>query len=302
MKIRNHIGNNFLIDLERDSVLLDAISNGVTITDQNSSIIYTNAAFTKITGYSKEEAKGQNPGILHSGRHNEKFFKSMWKKILTQGHWEGEIWNRRKSGEIYPEFLTISKIQPANSTHIFYIGVFSDISFLKKDLKKNLHLAFYDPLTHLPNRNLYLNRISHLVENKRKPEIPLAVFYMDLDKFKQVNDTYGHCVGDKLLAIAGKRLASTVRKGDTIARAGGDEFTAILTNVDNKISATQFAQRILETIEKPFLIDEYTIHISISIGISFYPGDADSIEDLLTNADKAMYKAKKSGTKIAYSK
>lgn len=301
MKIKN-LDNHFLINLERDPILFDAINNGITITDKYSSIIYTNAAFTKITGYSKEEAKGQNPGILHSGRHNEKFFKNMWQKIITQGYWEGEIWNRRKSGEIYPEFLTISKIQHVNSDDCFYIGIFSDISFLKKDLKKNLHLAFYDPLTHLPNRSLYLNRINHLIESNKRSKIPLAIFYMDLDKFKLVNDTYGHCVGDKLLAIAGKRLASTVRKGDTIARVGGDEFTAILTNVENKVSATQFAQRILKTIEKPFLIEGHTIHISISIGVSFYPDDADTIEKLLTNADKAMYKAKKSGTKIAYSK
>lgn len=290
---------HILIDLEHKSIVFDYIRNGITITDKNSSILYTNPTFTRITGYSKIEAKGENPAILHSGRHDKKFFETMWKDIVSQGFWEGEIWNRRKSGEIYPEYLTISKLPQRDEDDFLYIAVFSDISYLKKDITEKLHLAFYDPLSELPNRSLFLDRVNQSIENaKNDPDKTIAIFYMDLDKFKHVNDTYGHCVGDELLKIVGKRLASIVRAGDTIARVGGDEFTALLTTAVDKMSISNFAQRILGNIEKPFMIDGNKIDISISIGISSYPKDAFTVEELLTTADKAMYVAKKSGTKI----
>jgi diguanylate cyclase (GGDEF)-like protein/PAS domain S-box-containing protein len=290
---------HLLINLENHPIIFDYINNGIAITDKNSSILYTNPAFTKITGYSKEEAKDANPGILHSGRHDQQFFKDMWKSIINHGFWEGEIWNRRKSGEIYPEYLTISKIPQGTASDFVYIAVFSDISFLKRDISKKLHLAFYDPLSELPNRRLFLDRLSHQIRKENNDfKKAFAVFYMDLDKFKHVNDAYGHCVGDKLLKVVGKRLTSLVRTGDTIARVGGDEFTVLLTTLPDKISASHFAKRILDSIEKPFMIDGRKIDVSISIGISFYPEDAYTVEELLTTADKAMYIAKKSGTKI----
>jgi diguanylate cyclase (GGDEF)-like protein/PAS domain S-box-containing protein len=290
---------HILINLENHPIIFDYINNGITITDKNSSILYTNPAFTKITGYSKEEAKGENPGILHSGRHDQHFFKDMWQSIINHGFWEGEIWNRRKSGEIYPEYLTISKVPQGAGDDFIYIAVFSDISFLKKDISKKLHLAFYDPLSELPNRRLFLDRINqHIEKAKNDSEKAFAVFYMDLDKFKHVNDTYGHCIGDQLLKMVGKRLTSIVRAGDTIARVGGDEFTVLLTTLPDKASASHFAKRIRDSIEKPFMIDGLKIDVSISIGISFYPEDASTVEELLTTADKAMYIAKKSGTKI----
>lgn len=290
---------HMLINLHHQPIIFDYINNGITITDKNSSILYTNPAFTKITGYSKEEAKGENPAILHSGRHDHQFYKDMWQKINSQGFWEGEIWNRRKSGELYPEYLTISKLSQGDESDFLYIAVFSDISYLKKDITKKLHLAFYDPLSELPNRSLFLDRVNQSIENaKNDSDKTIAIFYMDLDKFKHVNDTYGHCVGDELLKLVGKRLASIVRVGDTIARVGGDEFTALLTTTVDKLSVSHFAQRILDSIEKPFIIDSHKIDISISIGISFYPQDAHTVDDLLANADKAMYIAKKSGTKI----
>lgn len=290
---------HMLIDLDHSPLIFDYINNGITITDKNSSILYTNPTFTAITGYSKKEAKGENPAILHSGRHDKKFFEHMWQDIVAHGFWEGEIWNRRKSGEIYPEYLTISKLPQTDEDDFLYIAVFSDISFLKKDITKKLHLAFYDPLSELPNRNLFLDRVNQGIENaKNEPDKTIAIFYMDLDKFKHVNDTYGHCVGDQLLKLVGQRLSSIVRAGDTIARVGGDEFTALLTTVVDKLSVSHFAKRILDSIEKPFMIDGHKIDISISIGISFYPKDSHTVDELLINADKAMYVAKKSGTKI----
>lgn len=296
------IEHNILINLNSHDVIFDYVSNGITITDKQSKIVYVNPAFSKITGYAREEIIGKNPGILHSGRHQKSFYDDMWQQITSKGFWNGEIWNRRKSGEIYPEFLTISKIQQDNSDDFFYVAIFADISFLKKDITQKLHLAFYDPLTELPNRASYLDRINKTMEKKEtRTENTFFIFYMDLDKFKQVNDTYGHCVGDKLLKQVGERLASVVRAGDTVARMGGDEFAAILTTANNKQTVTELAKRILTQIETPFLIDNHSLNISISIGIALYSYETSlDLETLLSHADEAMYKAKKTGTKIEF--
>jgi len=286
----------FLISINpnENSGLFEHIKNGVVITDEHSTILYINPAYTSITGYSKDDVMGDNPGMLHSGKHDKTFYHAMWQQISDHGFWEGEIWNRRKSGEIYPQFLTISKVK-TNTSQVSYIGIFSDITFLKKDIDKNFHLAFYDPLTELPNRRLYVDRVNQII-NKQSENA--AIFYMDLDKFKQVNDKYGHCAGDKLLKSVGERLASLVKPKDTIARIGGDEFTAILTSITDKYSVTAFADQLVKKIEEPFYIEDQLIHVSISIGISFYPNDAHELEKLLAAADRAMYDAKKSGTKI----
>lgn len=297
----NELHKNILINLEQLGTIFDHISNGITITDKNSVILYTNPGFTRITGYSKEEAKGENPGILHSGQHNKDFYAAMWQKVISDGFWEGEIWNRRKSGEVYPEYLTISKLSLNKSEEFCYVAIFSDISYLEKDVEKKSHLAFYDPLTELPNRNLYLSRFNQLLNDVNyKNDRIITVFYMDLNKFKQVNDTYGHLIGDKLLHLVGQRFKKTLRSGDTIARIGGDEFTAVLTTIADKITAKNFASRILESMEKTFMIENHQINISISIGICFYPQDGVQIDMLLNNADKAMYRAKKSGSHIEF--
>lgn len=289
----------FPVDLNNQMNVFDFISNGILITDEHSVILYTNPAFSKITEYSKEELKGGNPGMIHSGQHDKIFYQNMWKQIAEHGFWTGEIWNRRKSGQIYPALLTISKVTQKDSERSFYIAISSDISFLKKDISKKLHLAFYDPLTALPNRNLYLDRVNYVVNSiKNDKNKSVVIFYMDLDKFKQVNDTYGHCVGDKLLKNVGERLASMVRLGDIIARIGGDEFSVIITSTADKELVVNFAKRILKIIEEPFHIDDHLLNISISIGISFYPDDTDDVETLLIYADRAMYNAKQQGTKI----
>ncbi|MCL9682798.1 sensor domain-containing diguanylate cyclase [Legionella maioricensis] len=288
----NKYKTNLLLKLEGEQIIFDLISNGITITNQDSLILYTNPAFTNITGYTKEEVKGKNIGMIHSGYHDKLFYENMWDSITRTGVWEGEIWNRRKSGEIFPEFLTISQIEQDKDRLFFYIAVFSDITFLKSDINKKFHLAFYDPLTELSNRNMFYDRLNKLREKK------ITVFYMDLDKFKEVNDTYGHCIGDTLLNYVGKRLASICRAEDIVARIGGDEFAVILQSDSSKASAMELSERIVNSIEQPFNIDGRSISISISIGISFYPGDANYLEGLVSNADKAMYKAKKSGSKI----
>lgn len=281
--------------------IFDRIQNGILITNCQSQVVYTNPAFTRITGYTAQEMLGQNPGMLHSGRHDKQFYEDMWKNIKDKGYWEGEVWNRKKSGEIFPEYLTISSLISVDENTCNYIGVISDISYLKKDIYKKLKLAFYDPLTELPNRALYHDRVSQSI-NRGKADAALkhAIMFMDLDKFKQVNDTYGHLIGDELLKLVAHRLTSIIRTGDTVARVGGDEFTAILNGIQNQSDADVLAHRMVEAIEKPFIIDGNKINISISIGICFYPVDGHQVDDLLAAADKAMYKAKREQSKIQF--
>ena len=299
MTATNHHLIPLTIDLNQSSTIFDHVKNGVVITDQNSKILYVNPGFTTVTLYSKEEVMGENPGMLHSGKHDKNFYLEMWAQITNYGYWEGEIWNRKKTGEVYPELLTISKLTTTDPAQCYYIAIFSDITFLKNDIRKNLHLAFYDPLTELPNRHLYFDRVKKIINDiKHKKLKSVVVFYMDLDNFKNVNDTHGHSVGDKLLKIVGERLAALTRYGDTIARIGGDEFTAIITAGTSKSMIVKFAKRIVKKIEEPYHIDGHLIKISISIGISFYPQDASDVETLLSGADRAMYNAKKSGSKI----
>lgn len=281
--------------------VFEYIQNGIMVTDRHSNVVYVNPAFTRISGYSSAEIIKQNPGVLHSGRHDKEFYESMWSAIQKNGYWEGEIWNRRKSGVIYPEYLTISSLSDLNGNICYYVGVFSDICDLKIDMYKKLKLAFYDPLTELPNRVLYHDRVEKVLKDSAENSNTChAIFFMDLDKFKFVNDTYGHLAGDQLLKEVGQRLSSVIRAGDTVARIGGDEFTAVLHNVNNKAYVEDVAKRMVEAVEKPFNIAGIEVTPDISIGISLYPHDATDPDELISCADKAMYAAKRQHTKIQY--
>lgn len=283
------------------SNVFDRIQNAILITSAKSEIVYVNPACTRLTGYSLEELIGQNPGMFHSGRHDKKFYEKMWTSINENGYWEGEIWNRKKSGEIIPEYLTISTLVGVDNSPGNYIAISSDISYLQKDMEKKMKLAFYDPLTELPNRSLYRDRVNQAI-NLGQNDVSLkhAILFMDLDKFKQVNDTYGHLVGDELLKLVGERLSSVIRTGDTIARVGGDEFTAVLNGIKDQSDVAKLATRIVDTIEKPFVIDEHKINISISVGVCLFPANGHEVDELLTKADKAMYKAKREKSKIQF--
>lgn len=298
MEKSQQFNSQFVIDIKQSPIIFDYISNGIMITDDKSKIIYVNPAYSKITGYTEKDVIGENPGMLHSGYHDEDFYQAMWEAIVKNGAWEGEVWNRRKSGAIYPEFLTITKINLNESGDQFYIGIFSDISFMKKDAEKKLHLAYYDPLTELANRTLFSNRAEFCLDQAKQNHSSFAIFFMDLDKFKMINDTHGHVVGDQLLRIIGSRLKAIIRSGDTIARVGGDEFAAVLQNLNEPSAAITFAERVVAEIEKPFELNAVECHVSISIGISFYPTNGLNVDELIIKADKAMYEAKRTKNKI----
>lgn len=296
-----------LIDFKYMYPVFDVIKNGIALTDENSKILYVNPFYTEVTGYLREEVIGKNPGILRSGYHDEDFYKQMWANINNYGFWEGEIWNRNKAGKVYPTLLTITKIVNRSDNMINYLAVFSDISFLMKEDKVKINLAFYDFLTKLPNRLLLEDYFKRMVSkykreafdnlNQDKTNDKIILVFFDLNKFKQINDQHGHVVGDKMLKEVACRLQSLVRGSDIIARFGGDEFVAILTGIKSKHDLQKFCDRLDSMFANPFNIDDLVIDSSCSIGVSCYPDDSESFLELVNKADKAMYAAKEKWAK-----
>ncbi|AHJ12015.1 sensor domain-containing diguanylate cyclase [Sulfurospirillum multivorans] len=268
---------------------------GIIITDPYGTIIEANDAFVRITGYQREEILGRNPRILKSGRQEMPFYMHMWHNISTFGNWQGEIWNRRKDGSIYAEMLTISAIKDSEGEIQNFVALFTDISTIKEHEKALEHLAQHDALTSLPNRSLLQDRLKQAIAEAERYSTYLAVLYIDLDGFKEINDTYGHGVGDELLITVSQRIASLLRKNETIARLGGDEFIALLTNLEELSECNIIVQRILEAMNEVIEIHGIELCISASIGISIYPRDTRNAEELISDADKAMYCAKQAG-------
>jgi diguanylate cyclase (GGDEF)-like protein/PAS domain S-box-containing protein len=269
---------------------------GVTITDAKANILTVNRAFTKITGYQPDEMIGHNPRMLSSGRQNREFYEEFWSSINLHGHWQGEIWNRRKNGDIYPQWMKISRVQDEHQKTINYVGVFSDITERKAAEERILHQINYDQLTQLPNRILFMDRLSQsLALSMRYPENDLAVMFLDLDRFKLINDSMGHAIGDELLKQVAQRLTQCVRETDTVARLSGDEFTIILTKLGGAKAATVVANKIINCFKEPFPLNWEEVFVSVSIGISLCPGDGTDSATLLKNADMAMYRAKSAG-------
>ncbi|MBF0621411.1 MAG: PAS domain S-box protein [Magnetococcales bacterium] len=282
--------------LKLGSNVIQHAMEGVLVTNKDSTIEMVNPAFTAITGYSLEEVVGKSPKMLRSGRHDEAFYNGMWKELDKTGKWRGEIWNRRKDGGIYPQLLSISAIRDTNSCITHYVGITSDISQRKVFEDYLQKLAFYDPLTAIPNRMLFHDRLTNELRQAERRDHKIAVFYLDLDHFKPINDTYGHEAGDLLLQQVAKRLTNLLRKEDTIARLGGDEFAAILRCLNEpEKDAIMVAEKIIHAIAEPFHIDKHVCRIGTSVGISFFPGTAISQDELVSQADEAMYQAKKSG-------
>jgi diguanylate cyclase (GGDEF)-like protein/PAS domain S-box-containing protein len=275
--------------------MFDNSGEAIFITDAQQRIIAVNPACYKITGYTEEEFIGNNPNILNSGRQNEKFYRTMWKSIKDTGVWQGEIWNRRKSGEIFPEWLSLGTVKNSQNEIINYIAVFSDITKRKEDEAHIEHLAHYDSLTHLPNRALFADRLKHALVTGTRNKKKTALLFLDLDKFKYVNDTMGHVAGDLLLQSVAARLKSCRRESDTICRQGGDEFLILLPEVSGPEDAETVACTIIKAMEEPHRIGDKELVITFSIGISICPDDATDDEMMIKHADDAMYLAKDSG-------
>lgn len=288
-----------LQDFKNIFPVFDLIKNGIVLTDAKSKILYVNPFYSQVTGYTKDEVIGQNPGILRSGYHDEDFYKAMWTSINSKGFWEGEIWNRNKAGKVYPALLTITRIKNQSDNMVNYFAVFSDISFMKQEDKTKINLAFYDFLTKLPNRLLledYFNRMLRKFKNNeleaKQNSNKLAIIFFDLNNFKKVNDTYGHVCGDKLLKEIALRVQAITRSSDIISRYGGDEFVAILSDSNSEADLKTYCDKLENIFLTPFILDNIIIHSSCSIGVSMYPQDGESFETLIRHADNLMYEAK----------
>ncbi|MEW5942505.1 MAG: EAL domain-containing protein [Pseudomonadota bacterium] len=277
-----------------DKVFENSIE-GIMITDARGTILRVNKAFTGITGYSQEEIVGKSPRVLRSNRHDDAFYRDMWAMLLEYGYWQGEIWNRRKTGEVYPEWQAIIAIRDERGEAVNYLAVFADISKQKVAEERAQHLAYYDALTELPNRMLMLDRLRQALIIADANKWRVAVLYLDLDRFKSINDTLGHPFGDKLLQAVAGRLSDCVSESDTFARFSGDKFTAVLTNLGNKQDAAVVAQGMLDALAEPFVLEGHEVFVSPSIGIASYPQDAGNGDDLVKNAEAAMYHAKEWG-------
>lgn len=271
------------------------------VSDANELILRVNSAFTRITGYSQEEVIGQNPSLLKSGKHDASFYDAMWESINNQGMWEGEIWNRRKGGEVYPEYLNITAVKDSNGLVTNYVATFTDITQIKNAEIEIRNLAFYDPLTNLPNRRLLSDRLKQAISSSNRTGKAAALLFLDLDNFKVLNDSLGHDIGDLLLEQVAKRLKSCVREHDTVARLGGDEFVIMLEELSvhamEAAEQTEFiANKILTTLNEPYQLAQHPYNNTPSIGIVLFNGKKPQPhEDLLKQADIAMYQAKKPG-------
>ncbi len=284
------------LQLREAAVVMQSTHEGVVITDTTPRIIAINHAYTTITGYFADEVLGKNPGILSSGQHEKSFFEAMWHELLKNGHWQGELWCRRKNGEIFPQWLSISAIRNEQQQTVRYIGVFSDISKLKESQSQLEFLAHHDPLTELFNRSSVEARMQQELERAQRNGQQLAVLFIDLDRFKQVNDSFGHLVGDELLCSVAVRLMKHLRDGDTLGRLGGDEFVLLSAPLQERKDAAVIARNILKALAEPFCLSNGAeVFIGGSIGISLFPDDGASVAEMTRNADAAMYLAKESG-------
>ncbi len=286
--------------LKLSSKVFNDTNEGITITDKNGNIMNVNPAFSRITGYSLEEVIGKNPRILSSGKQNPDFYAQMWQTINEQGHWQGEVWNRSKEGSLYAELLSISPITSESGQVTHYVGIFTDITHIKKQQETLEKIAHYDALTQLPNRILLIDRFTQAIAHTKREKNQLAVCFLDLDNFKPINDLYGHKTGDQLLIEVAKRIKALIRNEDTVSRQGGDEFVLLLRDIQSFPHCEEMLTRIIKSLSKPYLIDGQPLSVSASIGVSLYPSDNSDLDTLMRHADQAMYHAKTSGRNRYY--
>lgn len=278
--------------LKLSSKVFTHTQEGISITDANNIIIDVNPAYCEITGYSREEVIGKNPSILNSGRQSAEFYSKMWQQLSEHGYWKGEMWNRKKNGELFAEQLSISSLHDENEQTTNYVGVFSDITQSKSHQDELNHMAHYDQLTELPNRALFADRFQQAIAHSKRYNKQLSVCFIDLDNFKPINDNFGHGTGDQLLIEVAKRITTCIREEDTVSRQGGDEFTLLINNIDTPEESTKTLERIHQALAKPYIIDDQIHQITASSGVTLYPQDNADIDTLLRHADQAMYQAK----------
>ncbi|BBJ00083.1 hypothetical protein FGKAn22_17750 [Ferrigenium kumadai] len=275
--------------------MFDNSSEAIVITDAQRNIVAVNPAFVEITGYTADEMMGKNPKVLSSGKQTAEFYNTMWMTLNETGQWSGEIWNRRKNGEIYPEWLSIGVVKNHRGETINYISLFSDITKRKEAEQRIEFLAHYDSLTKLPNRALFADRLKRALVIASRNGKKTALMFLDLDKFKDINDRLGHLAGDLLLQSVAERVKSCVRESDTICRQGGDEFMVLLEDIAGADDVAKVAHKIISVMSEPYQIGEHSLTVTFSIGAAIYPDDAGDDKALIHHADHAMYRAKESG-------
>jgi len=284
---------------EEQLILADTVfkntEQGILIVNKDNLIVTVNPAFTRLTGYSPLEVIGRDPNLLQSGRQDKLFYHQLWESLDSTGRWQGEIWNKKKNGAEYAEYLSINTIYDDKGEVFQRVSLFLDITDKKSADEKIWHQANFDSLTQLPNRSMFKDRLEHDIKVSQRTKKPLALFFLDLDHFKEINDTLGHEKGDLLLIKVAQRIRDCVREIDTVARLSGDEFTVILTELDDPLRVERIAEDIIRSLSTHFLLGTEKAYISASIGIALYPNDSDEIDDLIKNADQAMYEAKENG-------
>lgn len=274
------------------ATVFDTVDNAVMVCASDSTIIAVNPAFTRVTGYEADEVIGKTPRILSSGLQSREFYQHMWQELTGSGSWKGEILNCRKNGSIYVEWLAIRPVRDSNDVITHYVAAFTDITERKALEQKMQRMAHYDPLTELPNRALFSDRLQQALSFAKRDQTQLAVLFIDLDKFKPINDSYGHGVGDLLLKDAAGRMQACLRGSDTVARIGGDEFVVLLRNIETAEDAVNVGHKIAHAFEQPFHINGHTLSVAVSIGAAIYPQDGSDEIELTKHADTAMYRAK----------
>lgn len=270
-------------------------SEAILISDANNNIMQVNRAFTELTGYTAEEVIGKNPRILKSGQQDSDFYRKMWESLNRTGSWQGELMDRRKDGEIYPKWMSINQVRNAQGRVTNYIALFSDITERKASYERIQYLAHYDALTHLPNRTLLNDRIDHAIADARRYQKKIAILFLDLDRFKNVNDSMGHHAGDLLLQTVAERLKGSTRESDTVSRLGGDEFVILLNGIEDENDAVSVAHKVIRVLSIPIPLEGSEVNIGASLGISIYPENGTDSATLIKNADAAMYHAKENG-------
>jgi diguanylate cyclase (GGDEF)-like protein/PAS domain S-box-containing protein len=281
--------------LKRAASVFSHADESIMITDASATITEVNGSFSRNTGYTPDEVLGKNPKILQSGRHSSAFYAEMWATLLAKGYWRGEIWNRRKNGEIYPVMLTVNAVKDTSGVVQHYVSLSTDITSMKAYQGQLERIAHYDSLTNLPNRVLLADHLKHDMLQCQRNNLTLAVAFLDLDDFKEVNDNHGHNLGDELLITVSQRMQKALREGDTLARIGGDEFIVVIADLQNVENSTPILESLLKAASDPVTVGDVEIQVSASIGVTLYPQDGSDADQLMRHADQAMYSAKQAG-------